>query len=177
MDGIREDSLTPRPPSPSVERNYPISECRVKQSTWTAVHRSRNCPRRRPQDCGADHRAHEGSAKTSPADAHPEDQCLPERPPLPGVGRPPERDTPQSGSTGSGCSQSLASPAQGHPSAYIHVHPTDWGLGVQELILTSPVVRTRRLERLENSAYPIIEATKGPAFREAMRKSRPVSRD
>ena len=64
------------------------------------------------------------------------------------------------------------------PSAFIHAHPTDGGLGVPELAVTVPLLRTDRLERLKASTLePIRALTTRAAFRDLTNKARPTLRD
>ena len=61
------------------------------------------------------------------------------------------------------------------PSAFIHAHPTDGGLGIPELRFTIPLRRTQRLEALKASEYrPIREITKGEAYELMAKRSRPA---
>ena len=60
------------------------------------------------------------------------------------------------------------------PSAFIHAHPTDGGLGIPELRHLIPLRRTERLEALRKSEYqPIRDLTKGEAFELMMKRTRP----
>ena len=63
------------------------------------------------------------------------------------------------------------------PSAFIHAHPTDGGLGIAELRYLIPLRRTQRLEALMNSEYKSIqEMSKGEAFGLMMKRTRPGGR-
>ena len=62
------------------------------------------------------------------------------------------------------------------PSAFIHAHPTDGGLGIAELRYLVPLRRTKRLEALRESEYqPIRDLTRGEAFGLITKRSRPAT--
>ncbi|KAF0304402.1 Retrovirus-related Pol polyprotein from type-1 retrotransposable element R2 [Amphibalanus amphitrite] len=60
------------------------------------------------------------------------------------------------------------------PTAFLHAHPTDGGLGIPELRLTVPLQSTRRITRLEASEYPPVRhLTTTEAFRRMKDRCRP----
>lgn len=61
------------------------------------------------------------------------------------------------------------------PSAFIHAHPADGGLGIPELRYLVPLRKTQRLEALTTSRYqPLKDITRGEAFRMMVERSRPA---
>ena len=62
--------------------------------------------------------------------------------------------------------------------AYIHTSARGGGLGIPELAITIPLMRTTRLEKLRTSDYlPIRQTTETPLFRRLLGKCRPVTRN
>ena len=61
------------------------------------------------------------------------------------------------------------------PSAYLHAHPTDGGLGIPELGAIVPLQRLQRLEKLEGSEYPPVQRlVSSEVFRKMKERCRPV---